>query len=178
MGASANPDSPGHDYVRSLQDFGFGGDIYPVNPKGGEILGLPSFASLGAVPGDVDYVISCIPSDHILDLVAQCGERNVKALQLFTGRFSETGREEDAALERDLLEAARAAGVRLIGPNCMGLLYPAHGISFRSDMSRQAGTVGFLSQSGNLLFEITHYGGPRGAALLESDQLRERRRPG
>ncbi len=162
VGASANPDSPGHDYVRSLQDFGFGGDIYPVNPKGGEILGLPSFASLGAVPGDVDYVISCIPSDHILDLVAQCGERNVKALQLFTGRFSETGREEDAALERDLLEAARAAGVRLIGPNCMGLLYPAHGISFRSDMSRQAGTVGFLSQSGNLLFEITHYGGPRG----------------
>ncbi len=119
-------------------------------------------ASLGEIAGDVDYVISCIPSGHILELVRECGEHNVKALQLFTGRFSETGREEDAALERQLLEAARDAGVRLIGPNCMGLLYPAHGISFRTDMSREAGTVGLLSQSGNLLFEITHYGGPRG----------------
>lgn len=162
VGASANPDSPGYDYVKSLQDFGFRGDIYPVNPKGGEILGLRVSASIGEIPGDVDYVISCIPSDHILELVQACGRRNVKALQLFTGRFSETGREEDAALERRLLQAARDAGVRLIGPNCMGLLHPAHGISFRGDMSREAGTVGFLSQSGNLLFEITHYGGPRG----------------
>ncbi len=162
VGASANPDSPGFDYVKSLQDFGFRGDIYPVNPRGGEILGLPVAASFGEIPGDVDYVISCIPSDRILDLVAECGKRNVKALQLFTGRFSETGREEDATLERRLLDAARDAGVRLIGPNCMGLLYPAHGISFRGDMYREAGNVGFLSQSGNLLFEITHYGGPRG----------------
>jgi len=162
VGASANPDSPGYDYVKSLQDFGFRGDIYPVNPRGGEILGLPVSASFGEITGDVDYVISCIPSDHILDLVKACGKRNVKALQLFTGRFSETGREEDAALERRLLEAAREAGVRLIGPNCMGLLHPAHGISFRGDMYREAGNVGLLSQSGNLLFEITHYGGPRG----------------
>ena len=162
VGASANPDSPGYDYVRSLQDFGFRGDIYPVNPKGGEILGLPVSASLDDIRGDVDYVISCIPSDHILDLLTECAKRNVKALQLFTGRFSETGREEDAALERRLIEAARDANVRLIGPNCMGLLHPAHGISFRGDMYQEAGNVGFLSQSGNLLFEITHYGGPRG----------------
>ena len=91
VGASANPDSPGYDYVKSLQDFGFGGDIYPVNPKGGEILGLPVSESFADIPGDVDYVISCIPSDHILDLLAECAKRNVKALQLFTGRFSETG---------------------------------------------------------------------------------------
>ena len=162
VGASANPDTPGYDYVKSMQEFGFRGEIYPVNPKGGEILGLPVYASLAEIPGDVDYVISCIPSDYILDLVRSCGERKVKALQLFTGRFSETGRAEDAELERQVVAAAEAAGVRLIGPNCMGLLYPAHGMSFRRDMSREAGTVGFLSQSGNLLFEITHYGGPRG----------------
>jgi len=162
VGASANPDTPGYDYVKSMQEFGFKGDIYPVNPKGGEIAGLPVYASLRDLPGDIDYIISCIPSDHILQLVADAAARHAKAIQLFTGRFSETGRPEDAALERKLLDATRRAGVRLIGPNCMGLLYPAHGLSFRRDMSHEAGVVGFLSQSGHLLFEITHFGEPRG----------------
>lgn len=162
VGASANPDTPGHDYVRSMQEFGFKGVIYPVNPKGGEIAGLQTYPSLREVPGDVDFVISCIPSEHILSLVAEAAARKAKAVQLFTGRFSETGREEDAALERKLLSEAKAAGVRLIGPNCMGLLYPAHGLSFRRDMSHKAGVIGMLSQSGNLLFELTHFGEPRG----------------
>lgn len=162
VGASANPDTPGYDYVKSLQDFGFKGQIYPVNPKGGEIAGLPAYTSLRDLPSDVDFVISCIPSEHILALVQDAGARKAKAVQLFTGRFSETGRPEDAALERKLLDEAKSAGVRLIGPNCMGVLYPAHGLSFRRDMSHQPGVVGFLSQSGNLLFEITHFGEPRG----------------
>jgi acetyltransferase len=183
-GASANPDTPGYDYLASMLDFGFKGAIHPVNPKGGEILGLPVFASLADIPGDVDYVISCIPSEFTLDLVRQAKERRVKAVQLFTGRFSETGRREGADLERLLVEEARAAGIRLIGPNCMGVLSPAHGLSFRRDMSHTPGGVGFLSQSGNLLFEITHFGAPRGlyfskavsygngADLDESDFLR------
>ncbi len=162
VGASANPDTPGHDYVASMQEFGFAGAIYPVNPKGGEILGLRVAKSLAEVPGDVDYVISCIPSDYILDLVAQAKQRSVKAMQLFTGRFSETGREEDIALEHKLRDVIDKAGIRLIGPNCMGVLNPAHGMSFRRDMSHKAGGIGFLSQSGNLLFEITHFGEPRG----------------
>jgi len=162
VGASANPDTPGYDYVKSLQDFGFKGQIYPVNPKGGEIAGLPAYTSLRDLPSDVDFVISCIPSEHILALVQDAGARKAKAVQLFTGRFSETGRPEGAELERKLLDEAKSAGVRLIGPNCMGVLYPAHGLSFRRDMSHQAGVVGFLSQSGNLLFEITHFGEPRG----------------
>lgn len=162
VGASANPDTPGYDYLASMQEFGFTGAIYPVNPKGGEILGLAVAKSLAEVPGDVDYVISCIPSDYILDLVGQAAQRNVKAMQLFTGRFSETGRDEDIELEHRLREAIDKAGIRLIGPNCMGVLNPAHGMSFRRDMSRASGGVGFLSQSGNLLFEITHFGEPRG----------------
>lgn len=162
VGASANPDTPGYDYVRSMQEFGYKGRIYPINPKGGEILGLTACRSLREVTGDVDYVISCIPADYVIDLVGDCAAKGVKALQLFTGRFSETGRPDAIDIERRLLEAARRAGVRLIGPNCMGLLYPRLGISFRSDMSPEAGPVDFLSQSGNLLFELTHFGGPRG----------------
>jgi acyl-CoA synthetase (NDP forming) len=162
VGASANPDTPGFDYVRSLQEFGYGGRIYPINPKGGEILGLPVYASLRDIPGGVDYVISCIPNAYVLDLVQDCAAVGVKALQLFTGRFSETGRADDAALEDRLHRTATEAGVRLIGPNCMGLLYPELGISFRTDMSRKSGPIGFLSQSGNLLFELTHFGESRG----------------
>ncbi len=162
VGASANPDTPGYDYVRSLQEFGYEGRIYPINPNGGEILGLPVYPSLRDVPGGVDYVISCIPNEYVVGLVADCAGAGVKALQLFTGRFGETGRPEGVALERELLAAARAAGVRIVGPNCMGLLYPRLGISFRTDMARDGGSIGFLSQSGNLLFELTHFGGPRG----------------
>jgi acyl-CoA synthetase (NDP forming) len=162
VGASTNENTPGYDYVNSLLEFGYAGDVYPVNPKAEEILGLPAFPSLRDVPGTVDYVISCIPAASVLALVDDCAAKGARALQLFTARFSETGREEDAALERQLAERARAAGLRLIGPNCMGLLYPRQGISFRTDMPRQPGKIGFLSQSGNLLFELSYYGGPRG----------------
>jgi acyl-CoA synthetase (NDP forming) len=162
VGASANPDTPGYDYLHALQTFGYAGAIYPVNPRAQEILGLPSYASLRDVPGDVDYVISCIPASAVLDLVDDCAAKGARALQLFTARFSETGRAEGAELERRLAERARAAGVRIIGPNCMGLLYPALGISFRADMPRRPGKIGLLSQSGNLLFELAYFGEPRG----------------
>ncbi len=162
VGASANPNTPGYDYLSSLQKFGFSGDLYPVNPRAEEILGLPAFPSLRDVPGQVDYVISCIPATAVLELVDDCAAKEALALQLFTARFSETGRKEGAELERRLSRRAREAGVRIIGPNCMGLLYPRQGISFRADMPRQPGNVGLLSQSGNLLFELTYLAGPRG----------------
>ncbi len=69
VGASANPDTPGYDYVISLQKFGYSGRIYPVNPRAEEILGLPAFPSLRDVPGEVDYVICCIPASAVLELV-------------------------------------------------------------------------------------------------------------
>ncbi len=168
VGASANPDTPGYDYLHSLQTFGYAGEIYPVNPRAQEILGLPSYASLRDVPGDVDYVISCVPASAVLDLVDDCAAKGARALQLFTARFSETGRAEGAELERRLAERARAAGVRIIGPNCMGLLYPALGISFRADMPRRPGKIGLLSQSGNLLFELTYFGEPRGLRFAKA----------
>src|SRR4029078_5842264 len=100
VGASANPNTPGHDYVKSIKDFGFKGTIYPVNPKGGEIAGLTAYPSLRDLPGDADFVISCIPSHTILQLVQEASARKARAIQLFTGRFSETGKPEGVELER------------------------------------------------------------------------------
>ncbi|MEX1255940.1 MAG: CoA-binding protein [Dehalococcoidia bacterium] len=162
VGASTNPDSPGHDYLRSLIDFGFAGPVYPVHPRETEILGLTTYADVRAIPDEIDFVISCIPSEGVLDLLDACAEKGVRAVQLFTGRFSETGRADAADLERAVLERARATGVRLIGPNCMGVHDPGWGISFRPDLPRRVGAAAFLSQSGNATTEVLLHADVRG----------------
>jgi acyl-CoA synthetase (NDP forming) len=161
-GASTNFDSAGHDYVRGLRDFGFEGAVYPINPHADEIAGYRAYPSLADVPGDVDLVISCIPASGVLDLIAQCPGRHVRFLHLFTGRLSETGDESAAQLEHDIEAAARAGGVRILGPNGMGLYHPAGGISFRPDLPQVRGNVAFLSQSGNNAVEAILRGSARG----------------
>ena len=161
-GASANVDSPGHDYLRSILDFGFAGPVYPINPRADEILGVKAYRSLSDVPGDVEYVISCIPADAVLSLIDECAGKRTKALHLFTGRFSETGDERATALEGEIAGRAAAAGIRVLGPNCMGV-YDSHSrLSFRPDLPREAGDVAFISQSGNNSVELMLHGSARG----------------
>jgi acyl-CoA synthetase (NDP forming) len=162
VGASANPDSPGHDYVRCLLDFGFRGPIYPVNPRLTELLGLPAYLSLRHLPGPAEYVISCIPAEGVLDLLDDCHGRGVRVVQFFTGRFAETGRREAALLEAELKSRAQAAGIRVLGPNCMGVHHPAHGLTFRPDLPKETGPLAFVSQSGNNAVEVICHGAARG----------------
>jgi acyl-CoA synthetase (NDP forming) len=162
VGASANRDSPGYDYVRCLLEFGFRGSIYPVNPRLTELLGLPVYPSLRDLPGPAEYVISCIPTEGVLDLLDDCRGRGVRIVHFFTGRFAETGRQEAASLEAELRSRARAAGIRVLGPNCMGIHYPAHGLSFRPDLPKEVGPVAFVSQSGNNAVEVICHGSARG----------------
>ncbi|MEO9256254.1 MAG: CoA-binding protein, partial [Tepidiformaceae bacterium] len=161
-GASTNVDSAGHDYVRSLKEFGFDGPVYPINLKASEVAGYKAYPNLAAVPTDVDLVISAIPASGVLELISQCRERHVRFLHLFTGRFSETGDESAAQLERDIARSATEAGVRILGPNGMGLYHPAAGISFRPDLPHETGSVAFLSQSGNNAVEVIVRGNARG----------------
>ena len=162
VGASSNPDSPGHDYVRSLIDFGFRGGIYPINPRAAKIAGVRAYPSLSDVPGEVEYVISCIPADSVLDLLDESRTKGVRILHLFTGRFAETGNADAAQLERIVKERATAAGIRIIGPNCMGVYDAAHGMAFRPDLPRLPGDVAFISQSGNNSVELMLHGAARG----------------
>ena len=162
VGASSNVDSPGHDYVRSLVDFGFAGPIYPINPRAPEIMGLKAYPTLSAVPGDVDLVISCIPADGVIAMIGEARAKSVTALHLFTGRFSETGEAKAAELEQEVLSAAVAAGMRIIGPNCMGIYDSTAGLSFRPDLPRERGDVAFISQSGNNSVELMLHGASRG----------------
>ena len=161
-GASANPMSQGHEYVRCLLEFGYRGSVYPVNPNVEEVLGLKAYPSMLEVPGPVDYVISCIPAAGVLKLADDCARKGVRAMHFFTARFSETGRQEAALLEGELKRRAQRAGIRIIGPNCMGLYYPKEGISFRPELAKEAGPIGLLSQSGGNAVELCYHGSLRG----------------
>ena len=161
-GASTRVDSPGHDYVASLREFGFPGSVYPINLKADEIVGYQAFAKLTDVPGEIDLVISCLPAVAVIELIRQCAEKNVPFLHLFTGRLSETGDPEAILLEREIVSAAAASGVRILGPNGMGLYNPSAGVSFRPDLPKAGGSVAFLSQSGNNAVEAVVRGVGRG----------------
>lgn len=160
VGASAS--GRGDGFLSSLVQQGFKGVLYPVNPKYSEVMGLKTYSSVRDIPGSVDYVISSIPAAGVLELIADCAEKEVKIIHLFTARFSETGRKDAAELEREILRQAKKANIRLIGPNCMGLYYPAEGIAFDRGMAKKSGPVGLISQSGQAVEEITGLATHRG----------------
>ncbi|MBU4315683.1 MAG: CoA-binding protein [Proteobacteria bacterium] len=162
IGATTGENTPGNGFVRSLVEYGFKGSIYPVNPKHSEIAGLAAYKNVKDIEGPVDYVISSIPAHGVLDMIQDCGEKRVKAIHLFTARFSETGRKEGIDLEKKVLAEARKANIRLIGPNCMGLFYPAYGISFSDALPKKGGTTGFISQSGQMAEDVGRYAALRG----------------
>ncbi len=152
----------GQGFVQCLQDSGFRGQVYPVNPAGGEVRGLPVYRSMAEVPGPVDYVISCIPARLTPQLVRDSAARGARVISFFTAGYSETGRQEGRRLEDELLEAARAGGVRLLGPNCLGLYCPDAGLSFASDFPREKGGVAFMAQSGGNAIYLVRRAAQRG----------------
>jgi acyl-CoA synthetase (NDP forming) len=152
-GASARQGG-GPSFLGSLIQLGLTGGLYPVNPKYDEIMGLKSYPSVRDIPGPVDYVISSVPANQVLPLIADCAVKKVKAIHLFTARFSETGRQDAADLEQEILRQAQAAGIRLIGPNCMGVYYPDEKISFGNGFPTEGGPVGVISQSGSVVMDI------------------------
>jgi acyl-CoA synthetase (NDP forming) len=160
VGASTQ-DGPGS-FISAIKEMGFTGDLYPVNPKADEIAGLKCYPRLTEIPGDVDHVISSVPLRFVEQLVEDCAEKHVKVIHFFTAGFSETGDEEAAALEARILERAKQQGMRVIGPNCMGLYVPAAGLSFMPGMPVEPGPVALLSQSGANAGEFCRTGAVRG----------------
>jgi len=148
VGASDNPSGRGYDFYASLLEYGFKGKVYPVNPKYTELLGIKTYPSIKEIPGSVDYVISAVPSSAVLDMLEDCSQKGVKGVHLYTARFSETGRPEAAELEQEILKQARKQGIRIIGPNCLGVYYPKQGIAFDLSFPKESGSVGMISQTG------------------------------
>jgi acyl-CoA synthetase (NDP forming)/GNAT superfamily N-acetyltransferase len=163
-GASASPRTVGGAVLRNMLLAGFAGDIYPIPAVSGSgsrartIQGLRAFPRLGAVPGPVDLLVVAAPAKDTVGLVAACRSAHVKAMVVLSPGFSDIGA-EGAALEAELLAGARDAGIRIVGPNCLGVTSTAPGVSLAATYAPNLplpGRVGVLTQSGGL-----------GIALLE-----------
>ena len=150
IGASRTPGKVGYVLTKNMIDSGYDGEIYPINPNAEEILGLKAHPSVMDVPGDVDLAVIAIPSAYVLQVAEECGKKGVKALVVISAGFKETGH-EGALLERQLVAVGEKYGMRIQGPNCLGLINTAVPInlSFAAGMPRR-GRIGFISQSGAL----------------------------
>src|SRR5262249_18296594 len=121
VGASRQPSSIGYRILQALVMNRFQGPVYPVNPKAGVVRSIRACASLASLPEPVDVAIIAVPRDAVLPVVDECAARGVKALVVITAGFAEAN-EAGRALQNQLLEKVRGYGMRMIGPNCMGLL--------------------------------------------------------
>lgn len=151
-------------FLVALRDQGFPGTIYPVNPEAGEIDGLRAYPSVLAIPEPVDLAILLVPHHKSLPVLKECAKRGVRGAVLFTAGFGETGTQQGQALERELAALAKESGMRIIGPNCMGIYAPGSGLSFFPELPKEAGPIGMISQSGslgNILGRLAHQKGLR-----------------
>ena len=152
IGASTKAHTIGSDIMKRLQEYGFTGPIYPVNPKGGVIEGLQAYPTVLDVPGDVDLAIVVVNSKFVLQTIDQCYEKGIKGLVIITAGFKETG-PEGLKAEQALLEKIRAYGMRCVGPNCLGVVNTHPSIRMDGCFAEalpERGDIGFVSQSGAL----------------------------
>jgi acyl-CoA synthetase (NDP forming) len=150
----ASDDGRGSQYFSTLIEFGFKGSIYPVNPKYATVGNMKAYPTVKDIPGPVDFVISAAPAPQIPKIMQDCADKGVKGIHLFTARFSETGRQDATELEKQILRIAKAGGVRIIGPNCMGVYLPKVGVSWQPSFPKESGSIALASQSGQAAGEI------------------------
>ena len=154
VGATERAGSVARTILWNLISTSFGGTIFPVNPKYNSILGIKSYPSLAAIPDPVDLAVIVTPAKTVPGVIEECVAVGVQAAIIISAGFKETG-PEGAALEQQILKIARRGNLRIIGPNCLGVMNPITGLNatFASTMARP-GSVGFISQSGALLTAI------------------------
>lgn len=150
IGAGQSPTGIGHQVFRNLLGGDFQGPVYPVNPKSAHVGGVRAYPSVLDIPDDVELAIICVPATTVPDVIAQCAAKKVGGIVMITAGFAETGG-EGAAAERDLIRLAHRHGMRVIGPNCMGVINTAPAVAMNGTFAPFAplpGRVALGSQSG------------------------------
>ena len=159
VGASRRPGSVGAEVLRNLVEAGFEGPIHPVNPAAETLHGLPAHPRLEAVPGEVELVVIAVPAAAVAAVAREAAAKGARALVVLSAGFSETG-EEGTARERELLAICRENGMRLVGPNCLGVLETEPGSRLDATFIPHPpppGNVGFVSQSGALGLALAEF---------------------
>jgi acetyl coenzyme A synthetase (ADP forming)-like protein len=150
VGASREPGKLGYEVLRNIVDAGYGGKLYPINPKADEILGLKCYHSIKDIPGEVELAVIIVPARFVSSTISDCGTKGVRAAVVISGGFGETG-PAGAELERQLAEAARNSGIRVVGPNCQGLNNTSVGLCASWPLVKRRGPISVISQSGTFL---------------------------
>jgi acetyltransferase len=154
FGASDQADSVGKIVFHNMLQSGYQGVLYPINPNHAKIQGHKAYASISQIQGSVDLAIIATPPKSVPDIIEECGKHNVKAAVIITAGFSETGAAGEK-LEQAVLENAKRYNIRLIGPNCLGVMRPDIGLNATFNHgSANAGNLAFVSQSGALCTAI------------------------
>ena len=169
IGASTRPGSIGNTLFRNLLHNGFGGALYPVNPSASVVNSVRAYPSVKDIPDDVDLAMLAVPAKYALDAVRDCAEKGVRGLVVITAGFSEVGGNGDE-LEEELLDIVRKAGMRMVGPNCMGILNTASLVSMNGTFAPiypPAGNIAMSSQSGALGIAILEYASKNGLGISQ-----------
>jgi acetate---CoA ligase (ADP-forming) len=167
VGASRTPGTVGYEIIHNLLQEGFSGAVYPINPNAAAVHSVPAYRSIHDVPGVIDVAIVAVPKERALAVAEQCGERGVRALVVITAGFKEVG-PAGAAREQQLLAIAQKYGMRMIGPNCLGVVNTAEDIRMNATFAPimpPAGPVSFMSQSGAMGVTILDYAAEYGIGI-------------
>jgi acetyl coenzyme A synthetase (ADP forming)-like protein len=158
IGASADPAKIGYVVLRNL--LSFSGAVYPVNPRHTEILGKKVYRTVGEIPGNVDAAVVAVPAPAVPGVIRECGEKKIPLAIILSSGFREDD-EEGAKREEEVLSIARSAGMRIIGPNCLGIIVPRLGLNATFDpVMPRNGPLGFISQSGAVITTIVDWSVP------------------
>lgn len=154
FGASERPDAVGQIVFKNMLDSGFQGKLYPINPKSPTVQGKQAYTSIAEIGEPVELVVIATPPKTVPGIIEECGLHGVKAAVIITAGFGEAG-PSGVALEKQLIEAAKRYGIRLVGPNCLGIMRPSIGLNATFNKGgANTGNIAFVSQSGALCTAI------------------------
>ncbi|MCC7555264.1 MULTISPECIES: acetate--CoA ligase family protein [Methanoculleus] len=158
IGASASPNKVGYSVLRNL--LSFPGNLYPVNPSRTELFGRKTYPSVTGIPDPVDWAVVAVPARIVPEVMEECGKKGIRLAVIVTAGFREIGG-EGTVLEEKVTAIARRHGIRIIGPNCLGIMMPHMGINATFDpVSPRPGDVAFISQSGAIITTVVDWSLP------------------
>jgi len=140
----------GNAYINGCIRQSFCGRLYPVHPKAESILGYKCYGSIREIPDRVDLAIICIRASAAKRAIQECAQKGVRFVHMLTAGFGETGQAASADVEEEIMAIAREAGMRIVGPNCMGVYSPEGGLAWNGELPDRPGSMGLFSQSGQL----------------------------
>nr|MDA3895870.1 acetate--CoA ligase family protein [Desulfobacteraceae bacterium] len=164
VGASSTPGKVGHDIFENILKGGFKGTLYPVNPKARSVLSVRCYKSMMDIPDPIDLAMIILPPRIALKTVDDCIEKGVKGIVIVSAGFKEVGG-EGAKIEDEIADKCRKAGIRLIGPNCLGVINPNENVRLNASFSARMphkGNISFISQSGALCTAVLDFAADRG----------------